>query len=124
MAEIAERVEDNPDIAYERSDWPIGTIFLILLGILILLVITPIVLLVVFPRSASDVDRALTVELPEPRLQTDPSEDLSKFRAKEEKRLNSYYWIDKNRGIVHIPIDEAMKLVAEEGIGGFPKGKP
>src|SRR5215472_11453818 len=116
MAEIAERVENHPDIAYERSDWPIGTIFLILLMVLILLVITPVVLLAVFPRAASDVDRAVTVELPEPRLQTDPSADLTNFRAQEEERLNGYYWIDKKKGIVHIPIGEAMKIVAEEGI--------
>ena len=26
MAEIAERVEDNPKTAFEKSDWPLGTI--------------------------------------------------------------------------------------------------
>ena len=25
MAEIAERVEDNPKTAFEKSDWPLGT---------------------------------------------------------------------------------------------------
>jgi hypothetical protein len=124
MADIAERVEANPEAAYEKSDWPIGTIFLTLLGILIVLVIAPFVLIAAFPHAVSDANRALTVQLPEPRLQTDPSEDLARFRTAEDKKLNSYYWIDKKKGIVHIPIDEAMKMVAQEGLDGFPRAKP
>ena len=66
----------------------------------------------------------MTVEPPQPRLQTDPSEDLAQFLADEDKRLNTYYWIDKKKGIVHIPIEQAMQELAEEGIDGFPRGKP
>ncbi len=124
MAEIAERVEDNPKTAFEKSDWPLGTIGLVLLGTLIFLVIAPFVLIGAFPRAVSDVSRALTVEPPQPRLQTDPSEDLARFLVDEDKRLNTYYWIDKKKGIVHIPIEQAMRELAEEGIDGFPRGKP
>jgi hypothetical protein len=35
--------------------------------------------------------------------------------------LNTYYWIDRDKGIVHIPIAEAMKRVATKGIDGFPQ---
>jgi hypothetical protein len=124
MAETVERAEDNPTTAYERSDWPLGTIGVIFLGILIFLVIAPLVLSGVFPRAISDVGRALTVEPPQPRLQTNPSEDLAQFRVEEEKRLNSFYWFDKQKGTVHIPIDQAMHKLADQGIEGFPRGKP
>ena len=124
MAEIAQRVEDNPKTAFEKSDWPLGTIALVLLGTLIFLVIAPFVLIGAFPGAVSDVSRALTVEPLRPRLQTDPSEDLEKFLVDEDKRLNTYYWIDKKKGIVHIPIAQAMQEIAEEGIDGFPRGKP
>jgi hypothetical protein len=124
MAEIAERVEDNPKTAFEKSDWPLGTIALVLLGTLIFLVIAPFVLIGAFPRAVSDVSRALTVEPPQPRLQTDPPEDLAQFLVDEDKRLNTYYWIDKQKGIVHIPIKQAIQELAEEGIDGFPRGKP
>ena len=124
MAEIAERVEDNPKTAFEKSDWPLGTIGLVLLGTLIFLVITPLVLMGAFPRAVSDVSRALSVEPPQPRLQTDPSEDLAKFLVGEDKRLNTYYWIDRKNGVVHIPIEQAMQELAEDGIDGFPRGKP
>jgi hypothetical protein len=123
MSEVAERVEDNPKTAFEKSDWPLGTIALVLLGTLIFLVIAPFVLIGAFPRAVSDVSRALTVEPPQPRLQIDPSEDLARFLVDEEKRLNTYYWIDKGKGIVHIPIAQAMQELAEEGIDGFPRGK-
>jgi hypothetical protein len=109
MAEPRERIEDHPDTAYEQSDWPLGTIGLILLGIFAMLVISPFVMIAAFPSTTSDVSRALTVEPPLPRLQTDPSADLAQFQANEERRLHSYYWIDKEKGIVHIPIEQAMK---------------
>jgi hypothetical protein len=124
MAEVAERVEDNPKTAFEKSDWPLGTIGLVLLGTLIFLVIAPFALIRAFPRAVSDVSRALTVEPPQPRLQTDPPEDLAKFLVEEDKRLNTYYWVDKKKGIVHIPIKQAMQELAEKGIDGFPRGKP
>ena len=124
MAEIAERVEDNPKTAFEKSDWPLGIVGWVLVGTFIFLVIAPFVLIGAFPRAVSDVSRALTVEPPQPRLQTDPSEDLARFLVDEDKRLNTYYWIDKEKGIVHIPIEQAMQELAEEGIDGFPRGKP
>lgn len=124
MAELDEHIEDNPDSAYELSDWPLGTIGLIFVAILILLVVSPFVMIAAFPTTPADVSRALTVEPPQPRLQTDPSEDLAQFQAEEEKRLNGYYWIDKKKGIVHIPIKRAMKEVAAEELDGFPRGQP
>jgi hypothetical protein len=124
MAEPDERIEDNPDTAYEQSDWPLGIIGLIFVAILILLVVSPFVMMAAFPTTPADVSRALTGEPPQPRLQTDPSEDLAQFQAEEEKRLNGYYWIDKKKGIVHIPIKRAMKEVAAEELDGFPRGQP
>jgi hypothetical protein len=50
---------------------------------------------------------------PEPRLQTHPREDLLELRQHEDEILNSYGWVDKNAGIVRIPIDEAMRLTVE-----------
>ncbi|MBV9377316.1 MAG: hypothetical protein JO320_20070 [Alphaproteobacteria bacterium] len=123
MADL-ERVEDNPDTAYEQSDWHIGATGLAYLGIFVILVIAAFVIIAAFPRTVSDVSRRLTVEPAQPRLQTNPSEDLAQFRVDEDKQLNSYYWVDKQKGIVHIPIEEAMKRVAAEGIDGFPRGQP
>jgi len=53
---------------------------------------------------------------PEPRLQTNPKQDLRDLLAAEDKVLNSYGWVDRTRGIVRIPIDEAMKLTVQRGL--------
>jgi hypothetical protein len=62
-------------------------------------------------------------EPPEPRLQTDPRQDLADMRAKEDEVLGSYGWVDKNAGVVRIPIDAAMKLTLERGLTARPQGK-
>lgn len=53
---------------------------------------------------------------PAPRLQVAPSTDLDRLRTNEDSALNSYGWVDREAGIVHIPIDKAIDLVAERGL--------
>lgn len=48
-------------------------------------------------------------------------EDVAARRAQAEARLNSYGWVDKEAGIVKIPIDRAMALIVETGL---PVGIP
>jgi hypothetical protein len=52
---------------------------------------------------------------PEPRLQVKPWEELQVLRAREDDVLNHYGWQDQKNGIVHIPIDKAMDMVAQQG---------
>jgi len=52
---------------------------------------------------------------PEPRLQTAPADDLRQMRAAEEKQLTTYGWVDREAGIVHVPIERAKELIAEGG---------
>ena len=123
MSDIPERIETNPDTAYETADWPVGMIGLVLAGVLAVLTIAIVAVSLGFSDAVSDARRSLATPMPEPRLQTDPPDDLVKLRAREEKELDSYYWIDRDKGIVHIPIDQAMKQVLARGIDGFPQGK-
>jgi hypothetical protein len=52
----------------------------------------------------------------DPLLQDNPADELAKMRAAEAEALNKYGWIDKSRGVVRIPIDRAIDLVAERGL--------
>jgi hypothetical protein len=113
----------NPDVAFEPSDWALRPVALVYVGTVVLLVISSLVLIVAYPNSLRDVGRAVRIAPPGPRLQTDAEGDLRRFRTEEEKRLNSYYWINKSEGIVHIPIEQAMRELATAGISGFPKGQ-
>ena len=56
---------------------------------------------------------------PEPRLQTDDESDMARFLWQESQLLNAKPWQDQN-GVVHIPIDEAMRLVAQKGLPARP----
>jgi hypothetical protein len=51
---------------------------------------------------------------PEPRLQTNPPKDYQDLVASQKEILNSYGWINPEKGIVRIPIEEAMKRVVEK----------
>jgi hypothetical protein len=46
---------------------------------------------------------------------------LDRWRAEKEKALRSYGWVDRKKGLVHIPIDEAMKEVVRQSAGGADK---
>jgi hypothetical protein len=52
---------------------------------------------------------------PEPRLQQFPSSDMGAFRSEEDARLRGYGWVNKDAGIVRIPVEEAMKKVLQNG---------
>lgn len=53
---------------------------------------------------------------PEPRLQAKPIEQLQRLRSEENLVLSSYGWVDRSQGVVRIPIERAMELVAERGL--------
>ena len=61
---------------------------------------------------------------PEPRLQQAPITDLNEMRAAEDKILNSYGWIDQAHGVVRVPIDRAIDLLAARGLPSRPQNGP
>jgi hypothetical protein len=75
----------------------------------------------VFPGSLRDHRFAQPFpQYPNPVLQSDPAADMRAFRAEKLRRLNSAGWVDREAGRVHIPIEQAMRAVAAEGIPGWP----
>lgn len=50
----------------------------------------------------------------EPKLQTEPRRDLEMFRRRE-RNANEWGWVDREHGIARIPIERAMRLMADEG---------
>ena len=65
-----------------------------------------------YPLAAAQGDRVP----PEPRLQTDPRQDLADLRAKEDELLGTAGVVDQNAGIYRIPIETAMRLTLERGL--------
>jgi hypothetical protein len=60
-------------------------------------------------------------KFPQPRLETNEPAEINDFRVQEEKTLHSYGWVDEQAGVVRIPIDRAMELVAQRGLPTRPQ---
>ncbi len=122
MAEPRGHAPTNPQTDYERADLSLAAIAIAAAVLLAVLGLTPLIIRAAYPTTAADVDRRLIVVPPEPRLETDPPQDLSRYLAAQHARLGSYGWIDRAHGIAHVPITEAMDRLAKTGIDGFPRG--
>jgi hypothetical protein len=61
---------------------------------------------------------------PQPRLQANAAADLDKIRAAEDQTLASFGWVDRNAGIVRMPIEHAMQMVAARGVPVWPAPPP
>ena len=50
---------------------------------------------------------------------------MARFRERENLTLNSYGWVDRPAGVVGIPIERAMDIIAERGLASeqFSSGK-
>ena len=59
-----------------------------------------------------------------PQLQVAPAASLHELRRKEQETLSSMQWISRTDGLVQIPIDRAIKLVAQRGLPQWPKVPP
>ena len=62
--------------------------------------------------TAAEYERSLP---PTPRLQVNQAGDLQQFRAHEEEFMTSYSR-EPNSGMVHMPIEKAIDIVAARGV--------
>ena len=53
---------------------------------------------------------------PAPRLQQFPTTSSTSSASEKRALLEGYGWMNKEAGIVHIPIEEAMRLMVERGL--------
>jgi len=111
--------------AVERSDADARLLAALGLGIAAFLLAAPFIVFAIYPnapqlgRIPSDLRQP-----PTPRLQTAPKTDLERLRMTEERRLNSFGWVDRDKEIARIPIDDAMKLLVHRGMNGWPPSPP
>jgi hypothetical protein len=109
---------------YEVRDVTVWRIVLLGVGLVVVLVLALggsdvlVSLLASHDRGGSHPSAsAVSPPPPKPVLQPDPHRDLVELRRSEDARLHSYQWIDRRTGVVRIPIDRAMDLVAAQGLG-------
>ncbi len=132
----------NQEVEFEREDLAAKPILLFLGGLVLICVLVALFLRgmysyldsydnrhqlpqnpLVEPSAAStrDVTSGDISKFPEPRLESSERQEINDFRIQEEKTLNSYGWVDQSAGVVHIPIDRAMQLLAQRGLPTLPQ---
>ena len=128
MTEHTEHQPHHADVSHETSDVNFRAILASAGGLLALGAVVYFVVYLFFwslARREDIASRDLMYPLaagqgdrlpPEPRLQTNPRRDLKDLRDAEDALLKSYNWVDRNAGVVRIPIDEAMKLTLQRGL--------
>ena len=53
---------------------------------------------------------------PAPLLEVDAVEGLREQRRRDAEILGSYGWVDRERGLVRVPVDRAIDLLLEQGL--------
>ncbi|MBN8421308.1 MAG: hypothetical protein J0L73_20505 [Verrucomicrobia bacterium] len=109
----------NDSTGYERRDlnvravaWFMAGLALILTGIFVGLHYFQSFLNDGRPQAAAPISNTA----PAPRLQSNPRMDLKAWRSAQEAELNRYRWVDRQAGIVEIPIEQAMELTLQRGL--------
>lgn len=65
---------------------------------------------------STDYKDYLNQNFPSPQLEIDERTQLDQVRLKEEEMLATYGWVDQKAGVVRIPIERAMDLIAQRGL--------
>lgn len=129
----------HPQVDYDRTDLSAKGIIGFLIGLAVTVLLIGVISWGMYyffsggriypqPSAAETATPASSIpkgnpelRFPAPTLQPDPAAELNKFRSGEEERLNSYGWVDQKAGVVHIPIERAIDLVAQRGLPTRPE---
>ncbi|MFZ0284403.1 MAG: hypothetical protein WAL32_04180 [Terriglobales bacterium] len=133
---------ESPETGFERQDLSPRGVYTFLMGLGVGVALVAIVLWGLYhamdayirthqPRqsplvtqSRSDTRVVSPNEInafPQPRLEQNERLEINAFRLHEEQVLDSYGWVDKPAGVVRIPIERAMQLIAQRGLPTTPK---
>jgi len=112
----------TPTAGHETKDVNVWAVGKFAIGLVAVCVVSLVLLfgLLKFFQSREETSVANTVDpvklFPEPQLQQTPIPDLRAIRAEEDKLLNGYAWVDPKNGIVRIPVDRAIEVLAKRGL--------
>ena len=130
----------HEDVSYEKADVKATTIYWYLGALAIAVILSYVVCVFVLrlttkiavqfdtppPMIRQEMGSAYEAMPPEPRLQgvpghsSDPQTDLRLKIESDTEANEKYGWIDQNAGIAQIPVQDAMKIIAEKGLPGAP----
>jgi hypothetical protein len=106
---------DTQGMGYEHRDTNIRAIVMFGVGLIIVIVAAELVLLAAYRPLVS---RRNPPDNPKPVENI--GRQMRNLYDGQEATLREYGWVDRKAGVVRLPIDRAIDLVAERGV---PKGK-
>lgn len=132
MPELAhEHSFHDPHVGHEESDLSVAGaatfgVLLILLCVFAYIVVG--VMMHIFgTQQATEFSHAVTYPLAHeepvaqgPGIQANPPADLAALHVEENAVLDTYAWVDREHGIVRIPIARAMELLVQKGLPSRP----
>ena len=106
---------------FEQSDVNVVAVGKFGIALLLMTILAMALLVGVFNYfKTQEGGEAITVDpvkvFPEPQLEKTPIPDLKAVREAEDQVLNSYGWVDQQKGVVRIPIAKAMDMVVAKGL--------
>jgi hypothetical protein len=118
---------DQPSVHHEESDINIRAVFGFGAALVVAAIVIHVAIWGLFEyfdarETRGSANTALPMAAseprlpPEPRLQVTPRQDAEAFRAREDAILNGYAWVNRDTGLVRIPIAEAMRLTVQKGL--------
>ena len=113
----------RPELRHERTDADVLALSKFAIGLLLLCIGSLAVIFGVFrylehryggvePRATQSLGLDARRLPPAPQLEITEVQDLAAERAAEQQVLDSYGWIDREHGIVRIPIEQAIDMLA------------
>lgn len=59
--------------------------------------------------------------VPGPHLQVSARDDMQTFRVREEQKIRALEWVDREKKLARIPIEQAIELTAKRGLPKWPE---
>ncbi len=112
-------IEAHGSERFESPQVSKRAVLLSALGFLLLLASAIGMLQAVYYRQVPLQQLPAPEKFPQPRVQAGEREQLQQLEAEQTSRLTAYQWVDRKAGLVQIPIERAMQLLAVEGMQAY-----
>ena len=135
-AHHAGALPEHDTVAFETRDVKARTIYVYLAVLAVSVILSYVVCVFILrvttkiaaesdtppPPVRQEMGKEFVTMPPEPRLQgvpghvTDPQSDLREKMREDTEANETAGWIDQTNGIAQIPVEDAMKIIAEKGL--------
>ena len=132
----ADAMPEHDSVAFETRDVKARTIYAYISVLAVAVMLSYVVCVFVLrateklaaesdtppPAVRQDMGKGYLTMPPEPRLQgvpghgTDPQYDLREKTREDTEANEKAGWIDQTAGVAQIPVQDAMKIIAEKGL--------